>query len=41
LLGQKKSDGTQKASTLKLPVRLGNGKVAVGPIVLAELGPLY
>jgi hypothetical protein len=41
LLGQKKSDGTQKASTLKLPVRLGNGKVAIGPIVLAELGPLY
>jgi len=41
LLGQKKSDGTQKVSTLKLPVRLGNGKVAVGPIVLAELGPLY
>ena len=41
LLGQKKSDGTQKAGTLKLPVRMGNGKVAVGPIVLAEIGPLY
>lgn len=41
LLGQKKSDGTQKASTLKLPVRLDNGKVAVGPLVLAEVGPLY